>query len=609
MPIIIIPGAGGGSGTVSSLTFAMAKSQLASRLYDPTKQFWSDAELGTLLADALRTWQALTGYWRKEFTFPTVPNQTWYDLTTQSASLRPQTLTDASILADIELALLEPLTPVYPLAWAGSSQFAIDDILQAINRRRDELLSVTGCQITRHILPAALGRTFLPDVTIDVRRIAYVPSPLPFVGTLIQSAGGTTTLKFQRRVTTFSAVGDQYIATGTYLNLGAFPVTIRLIAGANVASATILPGQQQSVSISILGTGAQMNYQILTQNASDSLVLMAVNPGAFDNTLTPGVNIFTGDALQFITGWSGQAGAVITLTQGISSIPATSTPVWIDDTFALESFSPRWTGNPAGTPTTAIMSAEPPVSFDVDTPPGFSGQYEVLSVDAGAPFSVLAATPLGIPDDWAWIIKWGALSDLLGRESNARDPLRATYAASRYRHGLASLAQAPAILALRIANVPLPVDSVIAMDTYAPTWQSGVAGPPTDALVAGLNLIALTPTPDVGPYSLAASVVQNAPIPVADTDPVMLSHEAYDAVLDYAQHLASFKQGGQEFAATAPLLDNFMSAAGVVNSRLLALGPYLPAMLGRSQLEERMRPRLEPAPDMLTGASQAQGGK
>lgn len=606
MPIIIIPGPGGGSGTISSLNFAQAKSQLAARLYDPTKQFWSDAELGTLLTEALRVWQALTAYWRKEFVFPTVPNQTWYDLTTQANSLRPQTLTDQSLLIDIERALLEPVTSAYPLAWAGSSQFALDDILQAINRRRDELLSVTGCQITQRLVPAAPGRTILPDVTIDVRRIAYAPGTAPiFTGTLIQSTDGISTLKFRTRIVVSSVAGHTYQITGTFRNLASVPLVIRIAnnAGTTSQAVTIPAGGQANVLLSIAGDGSALFYQIETQAVGDSLFLVGFGPTATDVTAS---TVFAINST-FQPPWGGVFSAVITLTQNIPSAPVLATPVWIDDTFALEAFDPSWTTNPAGTPTTAIMSAEPPVSFDVDVPPAFSGQYEVLSVDAGAPFSLIAATPLGIPDDWAWVIKWGALADLLGRESNARDPLRASYAAGRYRHGLASLAQAPALMALRLGGVPLPIDSVHAMDTYAPGWQSSAVGTPTDALVAGLNLLALSPTSDVNAYSLSASVVQNAPVPVADTDAVMLSHEAYDAVLDYAQHIASFKQGGQEFAATAPLLDNFMSLAGVANSRMLALGAYLPAMLGRSQLEERMRPRLEPAPDMLTG--QSQGGK
>jgi len=603
MPIIIIPGPGGGSGTISSLNFAQAKSQLAARLYDPTKQFWSDAELGTLLIEALRVWQALTAYWRKEFIFPTVPNQTWYDLTTQANSLRPQTLTDQSLLIDIERALLEPVTSVYPLAWTGSSQFALDDILQAINRRRDELLSVTGCQITRHLIAAAPGRTILPDVTIDVRRIAYQPAPLPPVSTLIQSSGGTSVAKYSSPSAGTSQTGILYRATMQVANFGLSAVTVRF---GGATPAVIAPGTTANVSLTFTGDNfVSLTLRFDVASAGDSLNILANSPVIM--VASGGPNLLPVTALTFATGWTAQVGAAITLTQGISFTPLAATPVWIDDTFALEAFEPTWTTNPAGTPTTAIMSAEPPVSFDVDVPPAFSGQYEVLSVDAGAPFSLIAATPLGIPDDWAWVIKWGALADLLGRESNARDPLRASYAAGRYRHGLASLAQAPALMALRLGGVPLPIDSVHAMDTYAPGWQSSAVGTPTDALVAGLNLLALSPTPDVNACSLSASVVQNAPVPVADTDAVMLSHEAYDAVLDYAQHIASFKQGGQEFAATAPLLDNFMSLAGVANSRMLALGAYLPAMLGRSQLEERMRPRLEPAPDMLTG--QSQGGK
>ena len=45
----------------SYISFSQLKQQLANRLYDPTKTFWADAELGVYAVGALRTWNALTG--------------------------------------------------------------------------------------------------------------------------------------------------------------------------------------------------------------------------------------------------------------------------------------------------------------------------------------------------------------------------------------------------------------------------------------------------------------------------------------------------------------------------------------------------------------------
>src|SRR2546430_4686797 len=122
------------------ITYAQARQQLANRLYDSTKQFWSDSELKSLLTEALRTWNALTSFWRGDFTFPTQQGVTWYDLTDSSNlpnPLRPLTVTDDALYRDIQFALLEPSVGVNP--WTGvSSQFTADDLVNAVQRRRDE---------------------------------------------------------------------------------------------------------------------------------------------------------------------------------------------------------------------------------------------------------------------------------------------------------------------------------------------------------------------------------------------------------------------------------------------------------------------------------------
>ena len=58
------------------ISFAAAKAQLAARLYDAGEVFWTDTEIGLYLIEALRTWQALTAFWRGDFVAPTVANQT-----------------------------------------------------------------------------------------------------------------------------------------------------------------------------------------------------------------------------------------------------------------------------------------------------------------------------------------------------------------------------------------------------------------------------------------------------------------------------------------------------------------------------------------------------
>lgn len=449
------------------ITLAAAQQQLANRLYDPTSQFWTLPELQLYLVEALQTWNALTGYWREDFTFQSQQGITFYDLTTVANTLRPLTSTDASLYPLIQYHLLEPPTGVNP--WAGvSAQFTAADLIAAVQRRRDEVLAIAGCTLTRRLVPAVAGRITLPDSVIDVRRMSYVP--------------------------------------------------------------------------------------------------------------TPGIG-------------------------GANSV------LWPEDTWGEESFNRNYTILPAGTPgtpSTYLLSTQPPLSFDVDTPPSFAGSYALLTIEAGAALAPGAPQLLQVPDDFAHVIKWGALADLLSRESNAKDIPRAQYCEQRYRMGIKLLLDAPALLAMRIGNIVLPVDSVRSADSYQTTWETQANGQPNMAYHAGLNLLALSPPPNLtggNPYSLTATVVENAPIPVAGGDFLQVGRDDLDTLIDYAQHLAAFKQGGAEFTRSLSLLERFMTQAGLYNSKLAELGEFTMMLFGRSQRELQMNPRTQPDTESATAGA------
>lgn len=434
-------------------TLLDAVTALAARLSDSGTQFWSSSELEVLICEALRTWNALTSFWRGEFVFNLANTIWWYDLTAQTNSLRPLTLHDTDLIGQIEYHLLEPITASYPLTWTGSNQFAVADILGAIQRRRDETLSITGCHLTRSLVPAVPARITLSDSVIDIRRVAWLPS--------------------------------------THI-------------------------------------------------------------GFSNSPLTP------------------------------------------SDLQTKKYFDPGWTTAHQETPQTYLRNAEPPLSFDVDREPPVPGQYELITVNAGTALSSTAASILGIPDDWSWVVKFGALSDLLNRESLAKDALRAEYCAKRYAQGLVLLRDASALLGLRVNNIPFDVDSLKNADYFNPSWQE-LAGSPKAAYVAGLNLIAFRDCPDSSTaYSVTAHVVQNAPLPVLPGDSIQLSREDYDCILDYGQHLAAFKLGGGEFLATMPLYDRFMKRAAIYNSKLAATSELQKSMYEISQLEQQRNPTYSP---------------
>jgi hypothetical protein len=435
------------------LTQAQLKQQISNRLYDPSQQQWNSAELGFYIAEALRTWNALTSFWRGDFVGSTSQNVVFYDLTNATTfpnTLRPITLHDTDLYSLLQVSILEP---VAWNPWTGvSTQFTADDVLNAVQRRQNEILSVSGSTITRRTIGAVAGRIQLPDTVIDVRRIAYLPN-----------SPGTNSVLFQ------------------------------------------------------------------------------------------------------------------------------------DDTWAEQAFNPGYTTQPPGTPFTYLLNTQPPISFDTDRAPGFSGNYEILTIENGAFLSVGTPSLLSIPDDWSWAIKWGALADLLSRDANPKDTLRASYCEQRYRMAVSLLTDAPALLAARINGTPAQIDAVKNADLFNPTWEAQAQTQPNMVLTAGLNLIAMSPTPSAGPFGLAFTVVQNAPIPANDAANVQVAREDLDAIISYCCHLALFKTGGAEFQDSLPLLEQFLRQASLYNSKLLEWGEFSKILREVSSQEEDFNPRMAPA--------------
>ena len=431
------------------ITQAQFKTALAQRLYDATEQLYPSAELIAYQNEALQAFNAFANFYRQEFTFTSSPGVTWYDLTTQSNTLRALTSTDQSLLSLIEYHFLEPQTLTYPLTWTGSKQFTISDILNAIQQFRDQLMSESNCTVIESLVAATPGRTFLSDNAIQLRRVCWLPVAAP---------------------------------------------------------------------------------------------------------------------------------------------PFSANCLLSSDTWGTQSFEAGFPQLGNGTPQMYLRTTEPPLSFDVDIQPAVNGQYDVITVNAGPALSASAATVLQVPNDWCWVIKYGAIQQLLDRDSVSRDETRAKYASARYKQGVAAMQEAPALIAARIDNVPVVVEAVTSGDYYDANWQGKAQGTPTSIYYTGLNLVGLSPKPDNGPYSVTASVVRNMPLPASDGDYLQIGREDIQAVLDYAQHIAMFKAGGAEFVATYPLYQNFLRHCSLYNSKLSAMSLWLEFLDGRAQEETKVNP-------------------
>lgn len=267
-----------------------------------------------------------------------------------------------------------------------------------------------------------------------------------------------------------------------------------------------------------------------------------------------------------------------------------------EDDLAFQYFTPGWqTGTQTVPGCYAVISSEP-LNFETDFAPQTAGNYHFVTSNAGLTFNPPAATLVGLPDDWCWAAKWGAISDLLSREPEATDTARAQYAMARFRDGLTAMRILPWLLWAKIDGTPVDTPGVVEMDQYSYGWDFSAYGTTPAAtrqalVVGGVDFVGTCPVFTAGGHSVVLNVVGNAPIPTLDADFVQVSRDAFDVILDYAQNIAAFKLGGDEFQATLPLLKNFAQAVTQTNNRLANLGLFRDVLLTEGQRQELAAPR------------------
>jgi len=270
------------------------------------------------------------------------------------------------------------------------------------------------------------------------------------------------------------------------------------------------------------------------------------------------------------------------------------TTLWRSDEWAAEAFKNRWETSPSNPPQAYSTAVEPPVTLQLIPGNSDVGQVELVTVSSGASLNPTAGVLLGVPDDFAWVVKWGALADLLGREGQSKDTERAQYCEFRWKEGVALARIFTSVMAGYINGVEAFVGPVRSLDTYRAGWQNQTPAKPDTLTAMSWNLLAASPIPDAGAYSIMLDVVKNTPVPVNPTDQIQLGREELDVILDYAEHLAAFKQAGKEFMDSAPKYQNMIALAQLRNERLKKGIPFYTPLMSRATVQEREDPRREP---------------
>lgn len=244
-----------------------------------------------------------------------------------------------------------------------------------------------------------------------------------------------------------------------------------------------------------------------------------------------------------------------------------------DTEHGYSSFDSGWSTTP-GMPESFSIITTPKLTLQLMPPPIDVGTLEVVaSIIPNTLDPANPANTLYIPDNFEWVVRWGAVSELLSQNGEPHDELRAQYAAARYTHGLQLSTIYRFALQWEINGVPVIPSTVEGYDIFNSNWSNETPAQPTDLLLMG-NLLATYPVAnDI--YSITCDVIGTAPIPANDGAFIQIGREEIDTLLGYCIHLAMFKLGGAEFMSTMPLLERYLSQAEKYRSQLISIDRYI----------------------------------
>jgi hypothetical protein len=269
--------------------------------------------------------------------------------------------------------------------------------------------------------------------------------------------------------------------------------------------------------------------------------------------------------------------------------------LWRQDERQLEAYLSNWYGAGAR-PQVYSTVLQPSVGLLLAPLPQDGGYLHLVTTQTGATLN-FSGIALGVPDDYAWVVKYGALADLCADGGDSR---RAEYCEQRWAEGLSLARISSSLLDAKVNGVPVPLMSLQQLDSGDPTWQD-LSGKPLYVAVAGHNLVALSPVPGVtaevtdGAHSVLCDVVRNAPLPASDSEYVEVGREHLSDLLAYMVHVAMFKEGAAELSETVGGYEGLLKLGALHNERLRAASQDFEALHKKATDEEGERPRRKAA--------------
>ncbi len=271
-------------------------------------------------------------------------------------------------------------------------------------------------------------------------------------------------------------------------------------------------------------------------------------------------------------------------------VPVTGSPVTLQrgDSRTFQYFTPnyRQTTQP---PLRWDVIGSPPQTITLDANIPSPSALQTLGIQGGADFTPGTNTPLLMPDDWMWVLKFGAMADIFSMEQEGKDLARAVYCRQRYEEGLKLMREMPWLLQASLNNVPVDTQPLAGADRTNYEWQSRATAFP-ELVVGGIDCFAVSPIP-TALTTVGMTVVGNAPIPANDAAEIQVPRDVMNAIIDEAQHLALFKMGGAEFNQSMALHKSFVGYAVNQNSRLRESGILSTTIRPPVDRQEEAQPR------------------
>ena len=155
--------------TYSWLTKSAAISSLQGRLNNSS--LWTATELYGYIVEGLRHFNGLCEQWNSSVSIPNANGQ-WINTGTLASSPRLRSVTDQYLYNQMCSMLLEP--QLVAGAWAGSSQFNLGNLQDALQKRVQETIQATRCNIASlapiNATPGVRNGYILPDTVLEPQR-------------------------------------------------------------------------------------------------------------------------------------------------------------------------------------------------------------------------------------------------------------------------------------------------------------------------------------------------------------------------------------------------------------------------------------------------------